>query len=814
MNPARGLPDLGSPLGSSGVRFFPSVDEPDHLIHVPDALEIAPRAGEPDLPDLSVEVVRGQSPFHPPEPYGVLDFRVRPPQVGLDILQQARAEVPGATVKPAVFHGGHLRLALVAGSSAADEATIADLETASPVTSNGLDGGRVIRRMTPQAALLLREVLKAGALTFVALAEMSLRGLADRVPAKVSFDPPALLETLSARADEQSRISYEAIVALWADEGAVPLAAAEGLDGVDRTRLARALADWTVAFHAEPAAAAGVDVIPTVRIRPDTAEPERTTWDLSRGRRTWRIVVLRLDPFAAARRLAGGDGLARFWSETVVPPLDPGGVDIEVDTNLPDPMLGVLEAGVELQAPPNPPHRVHALSGVVLFGRDTEAQRITWRLAPGEPLGYQYSTFVVVQRSGSVQRLQGVARTIATPWLLVGVADLPVQLVSVGAGPGLLRHAVIRGVCRSDEDAPGPDAGDSAAPDLAFELSTEQPQVALALPHDDTDRFRLDIQACSLADSHACVALDPLPATGVQLDLASFPQYGPQTVEVTVDFDVELPLVALDLLPADDADLAGADPPADPTQANVLAFTPSRPSRQWTFLSRSPFGARYRYRGHDQPDSAWSDLQPADRPLHVRASDMGTAATGNNPGLDHPEGFRFEGLYCYPSGDPQAYYVVPLEPQPELNGAGNPMLMVLPAGDGALLQLGTQLGPEGGSVERLRQELRRRLDLDNQAAVQIRPAPLQVERAALLVAGSPETPAELSELAQSSTSGFPPYTAVFNAPIDAGQRAAVASAQAGQEGRLQVRYEVRLGQRSLGLVTDAASWPRPDRREA
>ena len=69
--------------------------------------------------------------------------------------------------------------------------------------------------------------------------------------------------------------------------------------------LAQALTDWTIAAYAVPAAAAAAAarVTPTVQLkRPATFEP-KLTWDLSRGRTTTRMLVLRLDPFEAAREL-------------------------------------------------------------------------------------------------------------------------------------------------------------------------------------------------------------------------------------------------------------------------------------------------------------------------------------------------------------------------------------------------------------------------------------------------------------------------------------------------------------------------------
>jgi hypothetical protein len=792
MNPAAGLVDFSTELKAGGERLFGVVDEAGAFVHVPGRLELATEDG---LPDLSLGVVRGASPGQPPEPHGTIDLRVRPAPVSGEVLAHARRHAAGARVSSVVFDGGYLRLQATAGTDPTDEALLDELERPLPVASNGLDSARASGRLHPDAALLLREVLTAGGMTVTAVAEMSLRGLAPRLPAKVAFRAAALRAALGARSDAQARITDAGLQALWED-GAVAFDDADGLDDVQPATLAQALADWTVAHFGTAVASPGRDVTATWRLDLDETGDEVLTWDLWHGRTTRRIAVLTLDPFAAARRAVDARGLDAVWHETVVPPLEAGAVEVEVRTNLPEDASGILRWGAELRAPANPPARVHELSQALVFDDPQSAERFSWQLAPGEELRYEHQTLAVLRVGDGVQQHRGPRVPSNDRSLLIGAGDMPVRLIAVGAGGGLLRHATVHAILRRAGEEEKED--DSGSPGTAFELSRDKPRATIALPpEDEGDELRLEIEACDLDDADRCAALEPLPARSVQLDLPSFPAYGPQTVEVRVDFDVQRPLVALELVP---------ETREDAEAATVLSFTPDAPRRSWRYSSTDPFTGGYRYRVHGQ--RSWSETLPAGADLLLRASELDMPAGGPTP--DHPEGFRFETLYCYPTGEPSTFRVVPLEPSVRLDDTGAPVGMAVAAGDGGIVQLEVRLGPDGDQVERLRAELRRRLELDDDDAIVLEPGPLRVERVTLQTV---DADGGRTGIAQASASATVPYTALFNVQLDADAWAAASAALAGEEGRLEVRYDVFLDTtpgadgRAM-LTTDVGSRPR------
>ena len=152
---ARGLPDLGTAIAVDGGALYRAAEEPGHFLHVASALRVAGLEDGSGLPDLSLELVRGKTPSAPPKPYGVLDLRVAAGDPAPGALEAARGQDPRAFITPAVFGDGFVRLQVVAGQGALAPALREELAQPFALASNGLDSTRLIRRLTPEAALLL-----------------------------------------------------------------------------------------------------------------------------------------------------------------------------------------------------------------------------------------------------------------------------------------------------------------------------------------------------------------------------------------------------------------------------------------------------------------------------------------------------------------------------------------------------------------------------------------------------------------------------------------------------------------------------------
>lgn len=146
----------------------------------------------------------------------------------------------------------------------------------------------------------------------------------------------------------------------------------------------------------------------------------------------------------------------------------------------------------------------------------------------------------------------------------------------------------------------------------------------------------------------------------------------------------------------------------------------------------------------------------------------------------------FRGIRYYPAGDGERTYLYWTErPTPKRNSQGRPSLEVFDVGSSVRISLETRWGPVGDDLEALRKRLAEDADV-SPAEVQMSPAPFVVDEAVLdLVSGdgSRET------VATSSTSGVPPYGALFQVSLAGDEKEAAMEALSGGRPRLVVRYE-------------------------
>lgn len=140
-----------------------------------------------------------------------------------------------------------------------------------------------------------------------------------------------------------------------------------------------------------------------------------------------------------------------------------------------------------------------------------------------------------------------------------------------------------------------------------------------------------------------------------------------------------------------------------------------------------------------------------------------------------------------PENDRRWYYV-PTTPQPERTPDGLPTAALIDLGTRSSLQVGAQLGLDADDVAALRDALSREL---NRPERDLEVSPLVVEVATVelrLDAGADG--ADVSVLARSSSSGYPPYTAVLHAMVEGYIRRLVLDAIAGGTASLEVAYVV------------------------
>ena len=166
------------------------------------------------------------------------------------------------------------------------------------------------------------------------------------------------------------------------------------------------------------------------------------------------------------------------------------------------------------------------------------------------------------------------------------------------------------------------------------------------------------------------------------------------------------------------------------------------------------------------------------------------------------DSFEIDGVHLAPSEDGATVLYTPAAPSPERDKSGKPTLAIFRTPQVATLQLGTQFGLTPEEISALALKMAARAPVLANANLQ--PAPLRVQKAALLLA---DQTGAASEIASSPTSAFPSYAAVFNAKLSAAQAAQAISAAGGRRGVLFVDYTI-VAQDGAPTVsrTDVAGW--------
>jgi hypothetical protein len=158
--------------------------------------------------------------------------------------------------------------------------------------------------------------------------------------------------------------------------------------------------------------------------------------------------------------------------------------------------------------------------------------------------------------------------------------------------------------------------------------------------------------------------------------------------------------------------------------------------------------------------------------------------------LHIPHGFEFKGLYCYPNlGQAMSYYYLPSALQPQRDTAGNPILSMVTTGSGGFLQFSVLWDTPSEILEALREDIAQREDLENPAVLRFAFAPITVQDASLLLGDGNDT---MQELQKTRSSGFLPYSTLFNLQLNPEQQAQVAAALNGRKNFLKIQYDITL----------------------
>lgn len=591
----QGLPDFSLPITTAGFPIYYPYENAGSFKVPAVGLTMATRAD--GCPDFGLELARYANPRF--LPYGLLDFRVLPHYDLETALAQVREQHSQATVDPLLFSSGFLRLHSLDRTIDIPE----DLKAPIPLAWNGLGNIRCRLKLTDDTATLIKGALAGDYLPLQAIADMEIAGVSPRAPISVTFETTQLLGALSALSNAVGTLAYTDILTFFQqDLDQLPLT----ITGEPPAEFAQILTDSVRSYWGRlaphPDEKITNESIYLMLLEPATLTSQTTTWDLSQPLKTFRPLVLSLNPLEAIAGENNSCGRDALIHHTVLPAFSTGQLPVTVLANLPVYRPTVEMVSVTLRAPPYLPYRPQsAIATCELITPDDQATAVL-RLSPVEPPDYQVIAQVLIADSTGLRKYTSVGKRCSGNTVCLNPDDLPVTFITIEATKPLLDIATLRGHCRWQAE--------TALIEQSFELTTEHFSIGLPLP-EEIDTATLTITATEL-DSDQTLTLDPMPARNLKLGLPSFKGYGSHLIPVQAQFAEGFSLVAVELLPEGRPEL--------PEEITVLALTPDRPSKPWLYLARSPFQSGYRYRIHS-PDSleksGWSAPQSPFMPLHL-----------------------------------------------------------------------------------------------------------------------------------------------------------------------------------------------------
>jgi hypothetical protein len=364
--------------------------------------------------------------------------------------------------------------------------------------------------------------------------------------------------------------------------------------GVDRLLVAEAVADRLRNLYGTFVPSPGDQVAEWWRLELPAGETH-VRLDLGEKVTALRVMTMRFDPVAMVRDALESGGLERLIDERELPEFESGFVPLLVSANLPRQRSPVLSCGVDLTADPVPPHRMHVLRETVEFLPPDDRGEVLLRFAAGELATYTCETFVMLGTDSRVIELRSPRRPHAGSSTWFTVSDFALDWIPVAASAQLLREGAVTVAARWAGQAQTVSLTEDHPRDtLAIPAGVEGVELELALRRGGR-RLRVPVQR----GEHAL------------LGLPMFREFGPHSVEISVDFAGGPDFVALDVKPEDEPDSA----------AVTVSFSRARPARTWNWFAPSPFAPGYRYRLFQSaaPSGRWSEPQSAFEALRLAA---------------------------------------------------------------------------------------------------------------------------------------------------------------------------------------------------
>ncbi len=598
MTDLTGLPDFATMIASSEATMFAPFGSGSYYV-LPQQLQLAMNAD--GSPKFELDLVQYLGDLTASGQYAEVDFSLAGDFPMNTALSLARTTAPAATVKPITMDSGFGRLYATASTVPLP----GDMLIPAPLGWWSGDLARWTIRMSPDAGELIKGALQGQiSLLLGARVEAAVSGVAPRLQVFAQFDPTALLTALLTGHADRSMAVPDVLSFFTAPLSNYPVTLTAVPNG-SADDLAQIMTDRVIAAYAALTPSPGVTDAAFVQFRPmNQIDTALTRWDLSQPTLVMRPWIYTLDPIGSVRALNNPAVLASVVKEITIPAMSLGFQRVYLTASLPPARVGIGAVGARLQMPPNPPVRFFSISeaatitppdDLAIFpsaaGLPTTGY-IDLMLGATEPLQYTVTCFGVIAAGEFVQEYDSAAQPHTENWVQLEAGDFPLTFAYVSATATLLNLATINGV-------------------LSYEVGTHQVQQSFSLVAGDSSGAEVTVAAPSIATDVSialrAVPLDgssvvSLPATGpgrIQLDVISFPGFGPHTVSVQCQFNAGAAPLFIEFVPELQASNAQATP-------GKVALTADQPAATWGYVATSPFHPGYCFRVAAAPGSAGS----------------------------------------------------------------------------------------------------------------------------------------------------------------------------------------------------------------
>ncbi|MEI2456770.1 hypothetical protein [Lysobacter firmicutimachus] len=596
-----GRPDWRNPMNVGERIAFAAYDRPGAFLLPPTELVACGADAEPPLRLDLFQQDRGRAGL---ERFSILSLGFAA-EFGLEAARQAAFDAGQSFALSALpADGGWLRL---------DAVEALDLPPALgellPLDVASLGALGLALRLDSAASDLFVAALQRGLLSVSANAWLRVRGVADRLPSTLEFDPAALLSAVRQLGQGQLALDRDLLrERLIEAPQSLGFPAQAPTDGWTPQRLADALLD-RIAVRFAALAPTPAEVEPGVRLAFDPAAMPagRVRWDLAEPMLAPRLFAIQADPLGPLRTMPAAmhDAVVRRHD---VRALSSGWRALTVRPNMPERRVGLAQAQVEVKLPARLPSRPFTIKASAPLDASDRPVRLDLRLSPSEALSYSWQTSAVLLHEGRAEIFKGPLQQSDREHLLIAPEDFGLRLIPVEAEPAFLEQADIDLECAGlRRGKPWSSRGrlDRDAPTLAFAIPPDLEQAAIR----GLARARADGRCCALA---------PVEAEALRLDAFSFEGAGVRELRVDADFDDDAPQLLIELAPEDRI--------GDPKRRRSLRLSRNAAQADWHWLALSPFRSGYRWRW--SPQSPWSPVLQPDTPLRLRSSQIPRTTAG------------------------------------------------------------------------------------------------------------------------------------------------------------------------------------------